>query len=283
MKYVILGGTGTLGTALVDKLYGHELVVFSRDELKQSQMAAKYPNVRYVLGDIRDKSSINGLMKGAEAVFHVAALKHVNFGEENPVEFIKTNILGTVNAAEAAIEAGVKHFIFSSTDKSVLAINTYGMTKGISEKYLLSLNRPHAKTKFSVYKWANVLGSRGSVLSLFRDSLVNSGVVNITDTRMTRFFVLLDDVVNFMLETYKAASLTEPMIPKMKSASITALAEAVAKTCAVKDYKVNVTGIRPGEKLHECMISTHDYCMRSDTFEKYTHDELVGMVRKVLV
>lgn len=284
MKHLIIGGTGTLGTALVEKLTtdGHELIVFSRDELKQAEMRRIYPDVRFVLGDIRDRRSFNGTMKGVDTVFHVAALKHVDSGEANPVEFIKTNLLGTINVAEAAMEAGAKHVVFSSTDKAVLPINVYGMTKGVSEKYLLSLNGHQTKTKFSVFKWANVLGSRGSVVHTFVQSLKENGGVRITDPRMTRFFVHIDDVVDFMLAQYEDASTTEAMIPPMKAARIMDLAEAIAKLHKIKKFDVSFMGIRPGEKLHEVMISTHDYCMRSDTYEQYTADELETLLRRVI-
>jgi FlaA1/EpsC-like NDP-sugar epimerase len=138
LKYLIVGGTGTLGTCLVEKLEGHDLVVFSRDELKQQDMKKRFPAVRYVIGDIRDKQSLRGVMHGVDAVFHVAALKHVDVLEHNAGEAIKTNILGTINVAEAAMESGVKHVVFSSTDKAVLPVNVYGMSKGISERYLLN-------------------------------------------------------------------------------------------------------------------------------------------------
>ncbi len=283
-KHLIIGGTGTLGTALVEKLVaaGTDVAVFSRDELKQSEMRKRFPEVRFILGDIRDPRSINGSMRGVDTVFHVAALKHVEFGEENPVEFIRTNLIGTINVAEAALAAGVGHVVFSSTDKGVLPINVYGMTKGISEKYLLSLNSHQTKTKFSVFKWSNVLGSRGSVVHTFVKSLKDERGVRVTDPRMTRFFVHIDDVVNFMMDNYVDASTTEAMIPPMKAARVMDLAETIAKIHKIKKYDVSFIGIRPGEKIHEVMISTHDYCMRSDTYDQYTADELETLLRRVI-
>ncbi len=282
MKHMIIGGTGTLGEALVQHLAGHELIIFSRDELKQQEMRQRHPALRYVLGDIRDPRSFNGAMKGVDTVFHVAALKHVDSGEANPVEFIKTNILGTINVAEAAMDAGVKHVVFSSTDKAVNPCNNYGMTKGISEKYLLSLNSHQRKTKFSVFKWANVLGSRGSVVHSFVKSLRECSVVRVTDARMTRFFIHIDDAVEFMLKNYRDASLTEAMIPPMKACKILDLAECLARIVGRPDYDVSFIGIRPGEKIHECMVSTHDYCMRSDTYDQYTEHELDKLLRRVV-
>lgn len=283
MKYVILGGTGTLGTSLIDRLHEkHEVVCFSRDELKQQELKRLYPNVQYVLGDIRDRRSLNGFLKNAEAVFHVAALKHVDSGEANPVEFIKTNVLGTINVAEACQDAGVKHVIFSSTDKAVLPINTYGMTKGISERYLLSLNARSSKTKFAVYRWGNVAGSRGSVIHTFVESLRTQKGVRVTDPRMTRFWIHIEDAVDFMLNTYKDASPSKAMIPPMKASKVTALAAALAGKLNIKDFSVAFVGIRPGEKIHECLESSHDACIRSDTCEEYTQAELQALIERVI-
>lgn len=280
MKIVIVGGTGTLGNALVEALTGHELVVFSRDELKQQQMKAKWPGIRYVIGDIRDKMSLRPVVAGADVVFHVAALKHVDVLEQNPTEAIKTNVLGTINVAEACMEGGVRHVVFSSTDKAVTPINTYGMTKAISERYLLNLNAQQDRTRFSVFRWANVMGSRGSVVHTFAASLRESGEVKITDPRMTRFWLHINDAVRFMLDHYENASLTEVMIPRMKSSTVLELAEATRKAVGVDKMAVSFCGIRPGEKIHETMFSSHDYCLRSDTAERYTEDELVDLIRR---
>lgn len=284
MKAVIIGGTGTLGRELTRQLYdkGHEILCFSRDELKQQEMKRDFPNVRYAIGDIRDRLALKPVMSFADVVFHVAALKHVDVLEANPTEAIKTNILGTINVAETAIEYGVKHVVFSSTDKAVLPINTYGMTKAISERYLFSLNEQQKNTKFSVFRWANVMGSRGSVVHYFAKSLQTEGAVNITDTRMTRFWIHISDAVNFLLENYEKASPSEPMIPPMKSAGIIELAEAAAEVAGIKDFGINIVGIRPGEKIHECILSSHDHCVRSDTAERLSREELVDMVKRVV-
>lgn len=284
MKFLIIGGTGTLGQTLIKKLRasGHEIACFSRDELKQQELKKIYPDVRYILGDIRDKQSVITAMYGIDTVFHVAALKHVDVLEANPIEAIKTNILGTINVAEAAMECMVGNVIFSSTDKAVLPINVYGMTKSISERYLLNLNGGQQDTKFAVYRWANVMGSRGSVVHSFAASIKETGGVKITDPRMTRFWINIDDAADFMLKTYKKASLKEVMIPDMKASTVMALADAVCKAVGQNEYKIEIVGIRPGEKIHECLYSSHDLCLRSDTAEKYTHHELIEMVKKVL-
>jgi UDP-N-acetylglucosamine 4,6-dehydratase len=285
MKYVILGGTGTLGTCLIEKLSvgANEVVCFSRDELKQQEMRKRFPNVRYVIGDIRDKNSLRPVLADAYAVFHVAALKHVDVLEANPTEAIKTNVLGTINVAEAAVEAGVKYVVFSSTDKAVLPINTYGMTKATSERYLLNLNVHQDKTQFSVFRWGNVMGSRGSVVHLFAKSIQDEKMVSVTDPRMTRFWIHIKDAVDFMLENFKSASPSDVMIPRMKAAGVLDLAASTAKAIgASSKYRINLVGMRPGEKVHEVLFSSHEYCIRSDTAEKYTEAELTDLVKRSL-
>jgi UDP-N-acetylglucosamine 4,6-dehydratase len=284
LKYLIVGGTGTLGTCLIEKLLAErqEVTCFSRDELKQQDMKQLYPEVRYVIGDVRDKPSLLTVMPGHDVVFHVAALKHVDVLEGNPTESIKTNILGTINVAEAAMESGVKHLVFSSTDKAVLPINVYGMSKAISERYLLGLNRSQEKTRFAVYRWGNVLGSRGSAVHGFAKCLREHGGVKITDARMSRFWIHIEDAVDFMLKTYVDAPSDRPLIPPMKAAKVLDLAAALAEMMGLKKYDISFLGIRPGEKIHECLDSNHDQCLRSDTAEQYTKKELVKMLRRVV-
>jgi UDP-N-acetylglucosamine 4,6-dehydratase len=238
--------------------------------------------VRYVIGDIRDKASLKPVVAGADVVFHVAALKHVDVLEANPTEAIKTNILGTFNVAEAAMEAKVPFVVFSSTDKAVLPINTYGMTKAASERYLLNLNAQQDVTRFSVFRWGNVMGSRGSVVHFFQDTLHKDGLVKVTDPRMTRFWIHIDDAVKFMLDKYECAPANDVMIPPMKAASILDLAHATAKAIGVPKYQVQLCGIRPGEKIHETLHSSHEFCLRSDTAEKFTVPELQAMVERAL-
>jgi UDP-N-acetylglucosamine 4,6-dehydratase len=283
MKIVIVGGTGTLGTCLVEKLHvEHEITVLSRDELKQQEMRRRFPTVRFVLGDIRDKESLKYAFLGADTVFHVAALKHVDVLEANPTEAIKTNVLGTINVAEVAMAQGVKHVVFSSTDKAVLAINTYGMTKALSERYLLSLNGRQEQTRFAVYRWGNVLGSRGSVIHTFAECLKGDGHIRITDPRMTRFWIHIEDAVDFMIRSYQDAALDQPMVPKMKAASVLEIAQTMAKLLGRKDMKMSFVGMRPGEKIHETLLSSHDACVRSDTAAKFTESELSDMLERVM-
>lgn len=286
MRYLIIGGTGTLGKTLTKKLSvdpHNEIVCYSRDELKQQEMKKLFPNVRYIIGDIRDKPALVAAMFGVDTVFHVAALKHVDVVEHNPTEAVKTNVFGTVNVAEAAMECMVSHVVFSSTDKAVLPINIYGMTKAISERYLLGLNEGQQNTKFSVYRWGNVVGSRGSVVHSFADCIKENKVVPITHQEMTRFWINIEDATDFMLKTYVHASCNDVMIPEMKASSVLELAKAVHSVIDAKNgFETAEIGIRPGEKIHECLYSSHDHCLRSDTADRYSMDELISLVKKAI-
>lgn len=281
-KYLIIGGTGTLGSTLIERLYGSEIVCFSRDELKQQALKARFPDVRYVIGDIRDRQSLDTVMAGVDVVFHVAALKHVDVLEENPTEAIKTNVQGTINVADAAMAAGVGYVVFSSTDKAVLPVNTYGMTKAISERYLLNLNSKQETTRFSVFRWGNVVGSRGSVIHSFASALREGRDLLITDVRMTRFWIHIEDAVDYMLGMYQLADPDAIMIPDMKASKVVDLAYVLATVLGTGKFSFRTIGPRPGEKIHECLESTHDYCVRSDTCDQYTRDELTDLIRRVI-
>lgn len=279
---LIIGGTGTLGRALLERFPSNEVVVFSRDELKQHELRHKYPTLKTIIGDIRDPKSLELAMDGITDVFHVAALKHVDILEDNPYEAHRTNVIGTMNSAEAAKKAGVKNFYFTSTDKAVMPINVYGMTKAISERYLLNQNsdKPFS-TSFKVFRWGNIVGSRGSVVNLFAKTLKDEGAVYVTDPRMTRFWMLIDEAIDFMLG-FKGDD-TKINFPDMKAATVLDLAKAVADCLGISEYEVKTCGIRPGEKLHECLYSTHAECIRSDTAPRLTHEELASMVKPLVV
>tara|TARA_R110000796_G_scaffold252618_2_gene388736 strand:+ start:3117 stop:3998 length:882 start_codon:yes stop_codon:yes gene_type:complete len=281
---LIIGGTGTLGTALLETMDPSKVIIFSRDELKQHELMHKYPSLKCVLGDIRIKASIEKAMDclyGNKRVFHVAALKHVDVLEANPEEAYRTNILGTVNSAEVAKKNNVQDFYFTSTDKAVLPINVYGMTKAISERYLLNQNdKKPFSTRFKVFRWGNILGSRGSVVALFAKSLLRDSAVYVTDKRMTRFWLKIEDAVKYMLEF--GGDYTKVNFPDMKAASVLDVACAVAEVLGIKDFKVKDIGIRPGEKLHECMYTSHEECLRSDTAPSFSHNELVDLVKPIV-
>lgn len=281
-RYLVIGGTGSLGRSVIAELLkrepGADISVLSRGELKQKELKRDFPTVSTVIGDIKDKASLN--LEGFSTVFHFAALKHIDVAEEQPIESVKTNVLGTINVAERALSAGVANVVFSSTDKAVLPINVYGMSKALSEKYLLDINRKQEATRFSVFRWGNVLGSRGAVIHLFLKDLKEKGSITITDPKMTRFWIHIDDAARFLLDNYKDAPLFHPIFPPMKAASVTSLGEAAARYLGIKTYSVTYSGIRRGEKFHECLWSDHDFCLRSDTCEHYSHEELLDLIRK---
>lgn len=280
---LIVGGTGTLGNEIARQLNGIvDLTIFSRDECKQQAMRRMYPNARYVLGDVRDIESLRRAFfeQTYDVVFHVAALKHVDVVENNPEEGIATNIIGTINVAKAAREAYVPHVVFTSTDKAVDPINIYGMTKAVSERYLLGLNGEQERTRFSVYRWGNVVGSRGSVVHTFAETLRVSGRVQITDKRMTRFWIHIEDAVRFMLSTYHNAPKDKVLYPEMGASFVVDLARATALHMGLDSCPFEDIGMRPGEKIHECM--DRDRNLYSNNCRTLTVHQLKDMVARVL-
>lgn len=259
---LITGGTGSFGKAFVRYLLKHhrpkKLIIFSRDEFKQWQMSkdfpeSEYPQLRFFLGDIRDKDRLRLAFDGVDYVVHAAALKHVPILEYNPFEAVKTNILGAQNIIEVAIEKGVKKVVALSTDKAVSPVNLYGATKLTMEKLFIAGNAYAGvkETSFSVVRYGNVVGSRGSVIPLFL-KLLSEGCkeLPITDERMTRFWISLEEGVRLVLFALKEAEGGEVFVPKIPSVRIVDLAKALCPNCTFK-----VIGIRPGEKLHESLIS----------------------------
>lgn len=283
-RILIIGGTGTLGRALLDILTKdkkNEITVLSREELKQKETAKLFPTVKYFLADVRDYESLKPHFIAKDTVFHLAAMKHVEMAEANPEESIKINLLGSVNVAKLAIECQIDHCVLSSTDKAVLPINTYGMCKALSEQYFFSMNQL-GLTHFSVFRWGNVLGSRGSAIHSFLYSLKKEKTIYITDPRMTRFWIDIKDAAKFMNENYQTASKMAPTIPQMKAMSVVKVADLCAQYLGVRDYKVVSSGIRPGEKLHECIYSDHDYCIRSDNAPECSGEEILKMIEGVI-
>ena len=291
-EVVVIGGTGTLGRAIVNTLNKNNkdttILILSRDEQKQAVMRREYgPNVSFALGDVTREDSLDPYLRGASVVFHVAALKHVDIVEENVHQAMLTNYFGVVNAYRACDRAGVKHLVFSSTDKAVDPINAYGFSKAAAEKFLFSANaqsRSH-KLRASVYRWGNVIGSTGSVIPYFVKTLIEEKTAYITDLGMTRYWIPIEWAVNYMLFTYKNAKEDTAMIPtNMKCAPVVDVIGAIADILDISGHKVTVTGIRAGEKLHETMISEHaEYCpddSRSD--EKYTRDELISLLTPIV-
>jgi UDP-N-acetylglucosamine 4,6-dehydratase/5-epimerase len=291
MRYVVIGGTGTLGSTLIKMLlarremHTQEVICFSRDELKQKKLKAEYPGdkrLKMVLGDIKDRESLRPVMMNADVVFHVAALKHIDSVEENPREGVNTNILGTINVAEIAMETWVPYVVFSSTDKAVEPINVYGMTKAVSERYLLNLNKDQTQTRFSVFRWGNVLGSRGSVIHHFVQSLKDTRSINLTHAQMSRFWIHIDDAVSFMLSNYLNASSSKVMIPKMKGSTVLELAKVTASVMGIQSFEIKDVGMRIGEKLAEVIDTDSEIRVSSDTCPQFTRDELKALVGPML-
>lgn len=261
---LITGGTGSFGRLFVQTLLERypdirRLVVFSRDELKQYEMMQafpedKYRQLRYFIGDVRDKDRLVRAMDGIDVVVHAAALKQVPAAEYNPFECIKTNVLGAQNVIEASLDTGVKKVVALSTDKAAGPINLYGATKLCSDKLFVAANNMKGRRdiKLSVVRYGNVMGSRGSVIPLFLGKR-GDGVLPITDERMTRFNITLDEGVDLVLRTLDIMWGGEIFVPKIPSYRITDVAEALAPDC-----RVDVVGIRPGEKLHEEMVTETD-------------------------
>lgn len=259
---LITGGTGSFGKTytrvLLELFKPKKIIIYSRDELKQYEMAQRFnaPCMRYFIGDVRDKSRLVRAMRDVDFVIHAAALKHVPIAEYNPMECIKTNISGAQNVIDACIENRVKKCIALSTDKACNPINLYGATKLASDKLFIAANNIAGadNAKFSVVRYGNVVGSRGSVVPFFKQ-LIAQGVkqLPITDERMTRFWISLEDGVKFVLKNFERMFGGEIFIPKIPSMKITDLANALAP-----GMKTKIIGIRAGEKLHELMISSDD-------------------------
>ncbi len=257
---LITGGTGSLGNKLTEMILKRctprKVIILSRDELKQYEMNVKFDNplLRFFLGDVRDKERLYRAFEGVDYVIHAAALKQVPAAEYNPFEVIKTNILGAKNIIDVSMDTGVKKVVALSTDKAVNPINLYGATKLCSDKLFVSGNSYAGSkpTRFSVVRYGNVAGSRGSVIPLFL-KMKKSGVMPITDKRMTRFWITLEESADFVLRSLERMRGGEIFVPKIASTPIVDVARAIKADCTFK-----IIGIRPGEKLHEVLISKED-------------------------
>jgi UDP-N-acetylglucosamine 4,6-dehydratase len=269
---LITGGTGSFGKHMTKTLLNEtdvrRVIVFSRDELKQFEMQQEYAGenrLRFFIGNVRERDRLLRAFDGVDLVIHAAALKQVPAAEYNPFEAIKTNILGASNVIDAAIDRGIKKVVALSTDKASSPINLYGATKLVSDKLFVSGNAYAGKrrTRFAVVRYGNVVGSRGSVVPLFR-TLAAKGVIPITDDRMTRFWITLDQGVRFVINAFSEMQGGEVFVPKIPSMKVVDLAKAMAPNA-----KINIVGIRPGEKLHEEMISETDARRTLDVGDHY--------------
>ena len=264
---LITGGTGSFGSALVSRLLKKEfslkkLIIFSRDELKQEEMKsifpeAKYKNLRYFIGDVRDYQRLLRAFDNVDVVIHAAALKQVPAAEYNPTEFVKTNVIGAQNVIEASIEKNVKKIVSLSTDKACAPINLYGASKLCSDKLFIAANNYSGKSIFSVVRYGNVMGSRGSVIPILLKQ-AGKNILNITDKEMTRFNITLNQAVDLVVFAIKNSFGSEILVPKIHSYKIMDLAKSIGPSC-----KINFIGVRPGEKIHEEMVS------KSDSYSTY--------------
>ena len=295
---LITGGTGSFGKAFVRTVLDHcpkikRLVVYSRDELKQFEMAQEfpahqYPALRFFIGDVRDKERLSRAMEGIDTVVHAAALKQVPAAEYNPFEFIKTNILGAQNVIDACLDHDVRRVVALSTDKAAAPANLYGATKLCSDKLFIAANnfKGTRDLRFSVVRYGNVMGSRGSVFPFFLNK-AKTGVLPITHPEMTRFNISLEEGVEMVLWALEKAVGGEILIPKIPSYRILDVAEAIGPSC-----KKEIIGIRPGEKIHEEMITESDspntfdigdyYVIASNNNDKlFSHYKDLGGAKKV--
>ncbi len=277
---LITGGTGSLGQALVKHLLERtevrRIAIFSRDELKQSNLRHEFnndPRLRWFLGDIRDIQRLRQAFHGVDFVIHAAALKQVDTGEYNPMEFIKTNVLGSQNVIDASIETGVKRVVALSTDKASSPINLYGATKLTADKLFIAANNYSFKygTIFSVVRYGNVMGSRGSVIPYFRKFANEAKPLPITDLRMTRFLISIEEAVNFVIGSLTCMTGGELFVPRIPSIRIVDLAQAIAP-----ESRMIEIGMRPGEKLHEEMISEDDSRRTIRLSDKYVISPVVA-------
>lgn len=269
---LLTGGTGSFGNAFVERIIAEHpdatVRIFSRDELKQSEMQARFPNhpqLRFFVGDIRNRSRLTRAMKGADIVVHAAAMKQVPACEYNPFEAVQTNVLGAQHVVDAAIDTGVQRVVALSTDKAVNPVNLYGATKLCEEKIIIQGNAYAARseTTLSCVRYGNVVGSRGSVVPLFQKQ-IGEGRLTITDERMTRFWITLPQAVDLVMYALENSVGGEIFIPKIPSMTVVDLAKAMAP-----DLPIEIIGIRPGEKLHEVLITDDESRHTIDAGEVY--------------
>ncbi|EGQ26943.1 polysaccharide biosynthesis protein [Sporosarcina newyorkensis 2681] len=266
---LVTGGTGSFGKKFIRRILQEDVkkvIVFSRDELKQYEMKQEFQDtrIRFFIGDVRDQERLHRAFNSVDIVIHAAAMKHVEACEYNPFEAVKTNIYGAQNIIEAAIDCNVEQVIALSTDKAAAPVNLYGATKLASDKLFVAANSyvGEKHTRFSVVRYGNVVGSRGSVIPFFT-KMRETGILPVTDDRMTRFWITLDQGVQFVLDSLTRMHGGEIFVPKIPSMNIMDLAKAIGPEC-----EINIVGIRPGEKLHEVMV-TQDDARHTIEFEDY--------------
>ena len=270
---LISGGTGSFGSAVLKRFLNtdiKEIRIFSRDELKQDDMRKYYNNdkLKFYLGDVREKSSIDDAMRGVDYVFHAAALKQVPSCEFYPMQAVKTNVIGTENLLNSAIAARVKKVIALSTDKAVYPINAMGVSKAMMERVIVAKGRNVKDTMIACTRYGNVMASRGSVIPLFIDQVRNGKPITITDPNMTRFMISLDDAVDLVLFAFENGQSGDIFVQKAPAATIQLLAHTMRKILGAPDHEVKTIGTRHGEKLYETLL-TKEEMVKAIDMEKY--------------
>lgn len=273
--FLITGGTGSLGNEIVKEIGKYspkKVIVLSRDENKHFNMQNFYSQfsfLKFELGDIRDYNRMKEIIKDVDVIIHAAALKHVHYSEGQPMEFIKTNILGTKNIIDLAKENKIPVFVGIGTDKAVKPVNVYGMTKAIQEKLVIAASKNQTQTRFVNVRYGNVIGSRGSVVPFFKEKLIKKEVLPITEPSMTRYLLRLKEAVDLIFYAIKNGKGGEIFVKKMPAARIIEIAKAFGeKLTGIKDYPTKIIGIRPGEKIHEILVS-EDEMRRAIEFEDH--------------
>lgn len=266
---LITGGTGSFGNAVLNRFITtdfKEIRIFSRDEKKQDDMRKKYnnPKLKFYIGDVRDYQSVLNAVRGVDYIYHAAALKQVPSCEFHPIEAVKTNVLGTENVLEAAITTNVKRVVCLSTDKAVYPINAMGISKAMMEKVVVAKSRNNEGTVICVTRYGNVMASRGSVIPLFVQQIINKKDITITDPEMTRFMMTLDDAVDLVQYAFKNGASGEIYVQKAPAATIKTLGEALISLLDVSDVKIKVIGTRHGEKLYEALLSREEMVAAED-------------------
>lgn len=266
---LITGGTGSFGNAVLRRFLNsdlREIRILSRDEKKQDDMRKKFnnPKVKFYIGDVRDYQSVLNAVRGVDFIYHAAALKQVPSCEFHPMEAVKTNVLGTENVLEAAINCGVQRVVCLSTDKAVYPINAMGISKAMMEKVIVAKSRSSTSTVICTTRYGNVMASRGSVIPLFTNQIRTGQSITITDPNMTRFMMTLDDAVDLVLYAFKNGSPGEIFVQKAPAATIEVLAKALTGLLGVPEHPINVIGTRHGEKLYEALLSREEMVAAED-------------------
>jgi UDP-N-acetylglucosamine 4,6-dehydratase len=266
---LITGGTGSFGNAVLRRFINsdlREIRILSRDEKKQDDMRKKYnsPKLKFYIGDVRDPQSVMNAVRGADYIYHAAALKQVPSCEFHPLEAVKTNVMGTENVLEAAIQCGVKRVVCLSTDKAVYPINAMGISKAMMEKVAVAKSRSSSSTVINVTRYGNVMASRGSVIPLFVDQIRAAQSITITDPSMTRFMMTLDDAVDLVLYAFEHGQSGEIFVQKAPAATIEVLTQALTGLLGKPEHDVRVIGTRHGEKLYEALLSREEMAAAED-------------------